>query len=536
MISIWSSASRRRRDELVDARTCHLGVVRQQLAEGGAVEREHDALGQGDGRGPVGRCRRAAPPRRRGPPASPRPDCASVVRPTGRPAKRRHSASRMARSTLSRPSSSTPNSSRPSLPMSPSMKPSPRTSAKSRTRRRSRLAIRGVPRERSAIRLAPSASMRHLEDAGRPRARWPAGRRARRGRAGRRSRSGRAAGPATSPVRVVAPTRVNSGQVQPDGTGRRALADQDVELEVLHGRVEDLLDRPVQAVDLVDEEHVAVLQVGEERGQVAGPDQDRARGDAQPDAHLGGHDAGQRGLAQAGRPGEQQVVDRLAPLPRRLAARSRGARSAGAWPTNSSRRRGRSPTSSASSAPVRRHRVDHAARSRSPSRRRRRARPPAPDDGQHLPAGRRASPAARASSRSARRSISSTGDIVASGRRARRGSRRGRSRARPARPGPRPARSAHPDAGRRRTEPPRVRATGRAGRAGLFSSISSRAAVLLARRRAPCTGCRGRPRAPPSTGRPATAPTGWPAPAPGPTPCAPSSTSKQRRSSSWTKP
>ena len=67
------------------------------------------------------------------------------------------------------------------------------------------------------------------------------------------------------------------GQVESDAAGRRALADEDVELEVLHGRVEDLLHRPVQAVDLVDEEDVALLEVGEQGGQVAGPDQHRAR-------------------------------------------------------------------------------------------------------------------------------------------------------------------------------------------------------------------------------------------------------------------
>ena len=94
--------------------------------------------------------------------------------------------------------------------------------------------------------------------------------------------------------------------------GGRALADEDVELEVLHGRIEDLLDRAVQAVDLVDEQHVALLQIGEQGGQVTGPDQHRAGGDPKADTHLGGHDAGQRGLAQARRSGEEQVVDRLA--------------------------------------------------------------------------------------------------------------------------------------------------------------------------------------------------------------------------------
>ena len=121
-----------------------------------------------------------------------------------------------------------------------------------------------------------------------------------------------AQGPGHQPGAGGGPHQGEAGQVEPDAPGRRPLADEDVQLEVLHGRIEDLLDRPVEAVDLVDEQHVALLQVGEEGGQVARPDQHRAGGDPQPDPHLGGHDAGQRGLAQPGRPGEQQVVDRLA--------------------------------------------------------------------------------------------------------------------------------------------------------------------------------------------------------------------------------
>ena len=125
----------------------------------------------------------------------------------------------------------------------------------------------------------------------------------------KRSRSG----PVMRPVRVVAPMSVKRGQVEADRAGRRALADHDVELEVLHRRVEHLLDRTREAVDLVDEEHVAVVEVGEDGGEVAGPLERGTAGDAQADAHLGGDDARQRGLAQPGRPGEQQVVGGLAP-------------------------------------------------------------------------------------------------------------------------------------------------------------------------------------------------------------------------------
>ena len=48
-----------------------------------------------------------------------------------------------------------------------------------------------------------------------------------------------------------------------------ALADHDVELVVFERGVEDLFERGLQAVDFVDEKHLAVAQVGEDRGQVA---------------------------------------------------------------------------------------------------------------------------------------------------------------------------------------------------------------------------------------------------------------------------
>ena len=137
-------------------------------------------------------------------------------------------------------------------------------------------------------------------------------------------------------------------QRQPDARRRRALADDDVELEVLHRRVQDLLDRPRQAVDLVDEQHVALVELGEDRRQVAGPLERRARRDVQVHAHLGGDDARQRGLAQPGRAGEQQVIDGLATPARRLENDPRCSLSS-RWPTNSASARGRSPASTISS-------------------------------------------------------------------------------------------------------------------------------------------------------------------------------------------
>jgi hypothetical protein len=106
-------------------------------------------------------------------------------------------------------------------------------------------------------------------------------------------------------------------QVEADRAGRRALADHDVELEVLHRRVEHLFDRARQPVDLVDEEHVAVVEIGEDRGEIAGALQRGATRDPQAHAHLHRDDAGETGLAQPGRAREQDVVDGLPALLRR---------------------------------------------------------------------------------------------------------------------------------------------------------------------------------------------------------------------------
>ena len=65
-------------------------------------------------------------------------------------------------------------------------------------------------------------------------------------------------------------------------------------------------------MDLVDEEDVARLEVGEQAGEVALPLERGAAGDVQADAELGGDDVRERRLAEARRAGEQAVVERVA--------------------------------------------------------------------------------------------------------------------------------------------------------------------------------------------------------------------------------
>ena len=110
-------------------------------------------------------------------------------------------------------------------------------------------------------------------------------------------------------------------------------------------------------MDLVDEQHVARLQIGQQRGEIAGALDHRARGGAEADPQLARDDLRQRRLAEAGRPEEQHVVERLAS--RLCAASMKTARLSRTcrWPTNSSSASGRIDASGAS--PVIGSRRDH---------------------------------------------------------------------------------------------------------------------------------------------------------------------------------
>ena len=162
------------------------------------------------------------------------------------------------------------------------------------------------------------------------------------------------------------PKRSRSGVVSRPGARRRAdererrqverhdaragaLADGDRQLTVLHRRVEGLLQRARQAVDLVDEEDRARLQRGQEGGDVALALERRAGRLHERHAQLGGDDLRERGLAEPGRAGQQHVVERVAARGAPPAIETASCSRTDAWPTKSSSRRGRSERSSSSS-------------------------------------------------------------------------------------------------------------------------------------------------------------------------------------------
>ena len=103
-----------------------------------------------------------------------------------------------------------------------------------------------------------------------------------------------------------------------DRAGGHAVAERDVDPEILHRRIEKFLDRDWQAVDFVDEEHRALGDIREIRQQVLGGRQGRTAGDLQRGAKLARDASGECRLAEPRRTVEQDVAERVATLPRRI--------------------------------------------------------------------------------------------------------------------------------------------------------------------------------------------------------------------------
>ena len=100
--------------------------------------------------------------------------------------------------------------------------------------------------------------------------------------------------------------------------GVDALAERQVDAKILHCRIEELLDRLGQPVNLVDEQHRPLLGVGEIGNDVLGGGQRRAAGDLEADAQIAGNAHRKGGFSQARRPVEQDVAQRLAPFRGRI--------------------------------------------------------------------------------------------------------------------------------------------------------------------------------------------------------------------------
>jgi hypothetical protein len=97
-----------------------------------------------------------------------------------------------------------------------------------------------------------------------------------------------------------------------------AAVDREVDAEVLHGGVDVLLDRSREPVDLVDEQDVVRLHLGERPDEVRGLGERGPARHVRARAHLRRDHVRERGLAEPGRAVEQYVLHRLGPRARRL--------------------------------------------------------------------------------------------------------------------------------------------------------------------------------------------------------------------------
>ena len=102
------------------------------------------------------------------------------------------------------------------------------------------------------------------------------------------------------------------GDIEANRASGRTFTDHDIERKVLHSGIQDFLDRPIKAVDLVNKQHVTRLQVSQDGCQVTGARNSGAARRLDLSAQLVGDNRGQRGLAQARRAREDHVVERLA--------------------------------------------------------------------------------------------------------------------------------------------------------------------------------------------------------------------------------
>ena len=80
--------------------------------------------------------------------------------------------------------------------------------------------------------------------------------------------------------------------------------------------VQDLFNGPREPVDLVDEEHLTGLEVGHDRGEVAGALEGRAARRTEVDTDLIGDDVRERRLAQTRRSAEEKMVGRRSAVAR----------------------------------------------------------------------------------------------------------------------------------------------------------------------------------------------------------------------------
>ena len=110
------------------------------------------------------------------------------------------------------------------------------------------------------------------------------------------------------------PDQCKFRQIQADRSGGSSFSDYNVDRIVFHGRIEYLLHLTVQAVDLIYEKHIALLQIIKDCRHLPRFFDRRSRGDLDIYPHLIGNDTGKRRLSKSRRSIEKDMIQRIASL------------------------------------------------------------------------------------------------------------------------------------------------------------------------------------------------------------------------------
>ena len=100
-------------------------------------------------------------------------------------------------------------------------------------------------------------------------------------------------------------------QIQADGTGRRFLAQHDIDGKILHRWVKHLFYLTVQAVNLIHKQHISLLEIVQNCSHLSRLLDGWTGSHLHVYTHLIGNDAGKRGLAQSRRAVKQHMIQRL---------------------------------------------------------------------------------------------------------------------------------------------------------------------------------------------------------------------------------
>src|SRR5438093_2581159 len=105
-----------------------------------------------------------------------------------------------------------------------------------------------------------------------------------------------------------------AAQIEPMGPGTRALADDDVEFEILHRGIKDLFDAGLKTMNLVDKQDVAKFKIRQYRREIPFQLDQWTRSRPKLRAHFIGDHRSQCSLAEAWRTIEQNMVERFTAL------------------------------------------------------------------------------------------------------------------------------------------------------------------------------------------------------------------------------